>query len=181
MTKRATIVVDLQNDYLPTGKWALSGIEAALANAARVIEASRSRGEPVIHVRHEFIGDDAPFFAAGSEGAEIISTVAPQSGEAVLTKNFPNSFRDTALQHELDEAGITRIVLVGAMSHMCIEATARAAADLGYDVTVIHDACATCDVEFDGATVPAQQVHAAAMSALGFAYAKLVPTCDHIG
>ena len=126
MSKRATIVVDLQNDYLGTGKWALSGIDAALANAVRVIEASRSRGEPVIHVRHEFIGDDAPFFAAGSEGAEIIPTVAPLPGEAVVTKNHPNSFRDTALQHELDEAGITHLVLVGAMSHMCIEATARA-------------------------------------------------------
>jgi nicotinamidase-related amidase len=60
------------------------------------------------------------------------------------------------------------------MSHMCIDGIVRAAADLGYGVTVIHDACATRDLEFNGVVVPAAQVHAAFMSALGFAYAKVV-------
>ena len=60
MSKRATVVVDLQNEYLPTGKLALSGIEQALANAARVIAATRSNGDPVIHVRHEFMDQMPP-------------------------------------------------------------------------------------------------------------------------
>lgn len=181
MSKRATIVVDLQRDYLGTGRMPLSGIDAAVANAARVIEASRNRGEPVVHVRHEFTGPDAPFFAAGSEGAEIIPDVAPLQGEAIVTKHFPNSFRESALKQVLDEAGVGQVVIVGAMSHMCIDATARAAADLGYEVTVVHDACATCDLEFGDTRVPADQAHATLMSALAFAYAKVVPTHDHIG
>ena len=57
---------------------------------------------------------------------------------------------------------------------MCIDGISRAAADLGYGVTVIHDACACRDLEFNGVTVPAAQVHAAFMSALGFAYASVV-------
>jgi nicotinamidase-related amidase len=62
------------------------------------------------------------------------------------------------------------------MSHLCIDATTRAAADMGFDCVVAHDACATTDVEFGGKKVPADKVHAAFMSALGFAYAKVVPT-----
>jgi nicotinamidase-related amidase len=64
------------------------------------------------------------------------------------------------------------------MSHMCIDATTRAAADLGFDCTVVHDACATRDVEFEGNKVAADDVHAAYMSALGFAYAKVILTSD---
>jgi nicotinamidase-related amidase len=60
------------------------------------------------------------------------------------------------------------------MSHMCIDATTRAAADHGFKCTVIHDACATRDLQFENALVPAKQVHASFMSALGFAYAKVV-------
>jgi nicotinamidase-related amidase len=61
---------------------------------------------------------------------------------------------------------------------MCIDATSRAATDFGYSTIVVHDACATRDLEFDGATVPAAQVHAAYMSALAFAYGKVVTTDD---
>ena len=64
------------------------------------------------------------------------------------------------------------------MSHMCIDATTRAAADLGFNCLVAHDACATRDVEFEGKQVAAGDVHAAYMSALGFAYAKVMPTAD---
>lgn len=62
------------------------------------------------------------------------------------------------------------------MSHMCVEATTRAAADFGYPVTVVHDACATTDLEFNATVVPAAQVHAAAMAALAFAYASITTT-----
>jgi nicotinamidase-related amidase len=84
----------------------------------------------------------------------------------VVLKHFVNSFRETELQSILDEQGIRDLVIVGSMSHMCIDGIARAA-DLGYGVTVIHDACACRDLEFNGVTVvPAAQVHAAFMSAL---------------
>src|SRR3546814_5362013 len=75
MSKRTVLVVDLQNDYLPTGKFPLVGIGAAIDNAARVIADARAKGDKVVHVRHEFPGPDAPFFAPGSDGAQIHSSV----------------------------------------------------------------------------------------------------------
>ncbi len=180
MSERAIIVVDLQNEYLPTGKLALAGIEQALANAARVIAAARAQGDLVIHVRHEFANPDAPFFVPGTEGVQIHPLVSPREGESVIVKNYPNSFLKTGLQQILDEHETREVVIVGAMSHMCIDATTRAASDLGYKVTVVHDACATRDLEFRGQIVPAAQVHAALMSALAFAYATVVTTDEHL-
>lgn len=180
MSKRAIIVVDLQNDYFASGKLPLVGIDAAATNAARVIAAARVGGDPVIHIRHEFARPDAPFFAAGSPGAQIHASVQPAEGETVIVKNYPNSFRDTALKQTLDTKGIEDVVIVGAMSHMCIDATARAAADFGYKATVVHDACATRDLAFGGVNVAAAQVHAAFMAALGSSYGTLVSTEDYL-
>ena len=180
MSKRAIVVVDLQNDYWPSGKWPLVGIEAAAANAARVIEKARSEGDIVIHVRHEFPNPDAPFFAPGTDGVEISPVVRPVGAEAIVQKNHPNAFRETGLKQMLDERGVEEVVVVGAMSHMCIAATARTATEFGYNTVVVHDACATRDLEFDGVTVPAAQVHAANMSALAFAYGEVIGTNEFL-
>jgi len=181
MSKHAIIVVDLQNEYLPTGKLPLSGIDSALANAARVIAEARASGNTVIHVRHESTDADAPFFAPGSEAVQIHPTVAPAEGEPVVVKNHPNAFLKTGLKQILDAQGAEELTIVGAMSHMCIDATTRAASDFGYKATVVHDACATRDLEFGGQVVPAAQVHGAMMSALAFAYAKVVTTDAYLG
>lgn len=176
MPQRALLVIDLQNEYFPTGKLPLVGIEAATANAARVIADARAKGVPVIHVRHEAGKPDAPVFTPGTPNVQIHPSVAPVEGEAVIVKHFPNSFRETPLQALLEEQGVRELVIVGAMSHMCIDAGTRAAADLGYAVTVVHDACATRDLAFGGQTVPAAQVHAAYMAALGSSYAQVIST-----
>lgn len=180
MSKRATIVVDLQNEYLPTGKLPLTGIDSALGNAARIIAAARAQGQRVIHVRHESAKPGAPLFEPGTDAVQIVSLVAPAEGEPVVVKNYPNSFRDTELKQLLDAEGIEHLVVIGAMSHMCVEATTRAAADLGYPVTVVHDACATLPLEFDSTKVPAAQVHATAMAALAFGYATITSTDAHL-
>jgi nicotinamidase-related amidase len=181
MSKTALIVVDIQNDYFPGGKWPLVGAEAAADNAAKVIQATRDAGNLVVHIRHEFTRDDAPFFTPGSEGAKLHPKVINREEEPVLLKHFPNSFRETPLKQLLDEQGIDSVVIIGSMSHMCIDATARAAGDSGYKVTVVHDACASRDLEFNGAVIPAAHVHAAFMSALGFAYADVVSTQTFLG
>ena len=180
MSKRAVIVVDLQNEYLPTGKLALVGIEQVVRNAARVKAAARGRGDLIINVRHESAKPDVPFFVPGSDGVQIIAAVRPQDGEEVIAKNFPNSFRETGLKALLEKNKIEETVIVGAMSHMCIDATARAASDFGYKTTVVHDACATLNLEFGGQAVPAAQVHAAEMAALAFGYATLVSTDEYL-
>ena len=94
---QALLIVDLQNDYFDGGKFPLVGIDAAAKNAARVLAAFRAQGLHVIHIRHEILREPAPFFAPESEGAEIHEMVAPERDEVVITKNFPNSFRETDL------------------------------------------------------------------------------------
>ena len=180
MAKQALIVVDIQNDYFPQGKWPLVGADAAADNAARLIKAFRDAGDSVVHIRHEFTSEEAPFFTPNSEGAKLHPKVLNRADEPVVLKHFVNSFRETELKSILDEQGIKELVVVGSMSHMCVDGITRAAADFGYKVTVIHDACATRDLEFNGVTVPAAQVHAAFMAALAFAYASVVSTNEYL-
>lgn len=180
MSQRALIIVDLQNDYFAGGAFPLDGIDAAAANAAQVLAASRRNGDMIIHIQHQTLSPEAGFFLPGTKGVEINAAVRPAEGETVVVKNYPNAFRATALKEILDGAGIEEVVIVGAMSHMCIAATGRAAADFGYRTTVIHDACATRALEFEGVVTPSAQVHAANMAALAFGYAEVIATRDHI-
>ena len=180
MPKRALVLIDIQNDYFPGGRWTLTGIAAAADNAAKLLAAARKAGDLVVHVRHEFPTADAPFFAPGSAGAQIHPKVDTVGGEAVVLKHHVNAFRETDLKALLDRHGVEEVVICGAMSHMCVDAGARAASDLGYRCVVVHDACATRDQEFEGAVVPAAQVHAAFMAALRFGYARLVTTEEYL-
>jgi nicotinamidase-related amidase len=172
----ALVIVDIQNDYFPGGRMTLHEIERAAENARKLLDHFRSTSQPTFHIQHTWEDASAPFFVAGTPGAAIHESVAPRAGEPVVVKHFPNSFRESSLLEELRRASAKQLTICGAMSHMCIDATTRAAADLGFDCTVVHDACATRDVEFEGNKVAADDVHAAYMSALGFAYAKVVPT-----
>ncbi len=167
MTKNALLLIDIQNDYFPGGKWEVHEMTAAAQKASQLLTAARSTGDLVIHVRHEIPAEHPPFFAKGSAGAEINTLVAPEGDELVITKNFPNSFRETNLKKILQAADIETVTICGAMSQMCIDGTARAAADYGYKTTVIEDACAAKEQTFDETVVPAPMVHATIMAALG--------------
>ena len=180
MPKRALVLIDVQNDYFPGGKWPLIGIESAADNAAKLLAAARAAGDLVVHVRHEFPSADAPFFTPGSDGAKIHPKVRTLDDEPVVLKHHVNSFRETDLKAILERHGVEEVVICGAMSHMCVDAGARAASDLGYQCVVVHDACATRDQEFESQVVPAAEVHAAFMAALRFAYARLVSTEEYL-
>ncbi|MDX5595552.1 cysteine hydrolase family protein [Pseudovibrio sp. SPO723] len=176
MTNKALLIIDVQNDYFPGGAWELVGMEAAAANTAKLIEKTRSAGETVVHVQHVFTGGGAPFFNEGTEGVEIHESCKPLDGEALVQKPKANSFLDTNLKEVLDAAGVEELVVVGAMTQNCIDSTVRAAADLGYKVTVVHDACATRDLELNGEVIPAKAVQASFMAALGFSFASVIDT-----
>ncbi|OJT99506.1 MAG: cysteine hydrolase [Rhizobium sp. 63-7] len=181
MAQTALIIVDLQNDYFDGGKFPLVGTEEAAANAAKLLENFRNKGDLVVHVQHVSTESDAGFFAPGTDGAEINPAVAPNGGEAIVVKHGINAFQGTDLKALLDGKNIEDVVIAGAMSHMCVDAVTRAASDHGYRATVVHDAVATRDLEFGGKTVPAADVHAAFMSALAFGYAAVVSTEDYLG
>lgn len=172
--QRALIMVDIQNDYFPGGKMELAGMDAAAENARRVLDVCRSKNQPVIHIQHIANHPGATFFLPDSQGADIHPLVSPQKGEPVIPKHFPNAFRETSLQRQLQHLGAEEIIVCGAMSHMCIDTTVRAAFDLGYATLLVAEACATRDLAFGDITVPAAQVHAAFMGALGGTFAQSV-------
>ena len=113
MSDTALVLVDVKNDYFADGKNPLVGIDAAAANAARLLQGARDAGNLIIHVRHEVPSDAAPYFVPGSHGAQIHSGVAPGDNEAVITKNFPNSFRQTDLKKMLDAQEIKNVTICG--------------------------------------------------------------------
>jgi len=176
--KTALLLIDIQNDYFPGGKMPLKHIEGASANAAELLSHFRSTLQPTFHIQHTSEEKSAPFFVAGSDGAKLHKSIAPGPNEKIIAKHFPNSFRESRLLEELKKARVKRLAICGAMSHMGIDATTRAAADLGFECLVAHDACAAADVEFGGKKVAADKVHTAAMAALAFACAKVVPTTE---
>jgi nicotinamidase-related amidase len=178
--KDCLILVDLQKDYFPGGNMELAGTEKAAANAQLLLEKFREEKSPIVHIQHISTRPGAAFFLPGTQGAEIHEMVAPKEGEIVVVKNYPNSFRETPLLEILKYKKIHDLVICGAMSHMCIDASTRAAADLGFACILAHDACATRDLTFQEVTVPAPLVHAAYMSSLSGLYARILSTDEII-
>ncbi len=174
------ILVDLQNDYFPGGLMELVGIQAAAANARILLNEFRKSDSPIIHIQHISTRPGATFFLPGTDGVNTNQMVAPQGNEIVVVKNYPNSFRSTSLSEILKSKTINDLVICGAMSHMCIDATTRAAFDLGFSCVVADDACATKDLSFKNKTVRASEVHASFMAALSSAYAKVLSTEETI-
>ena len=169
---KALVLVDIQNDYFPRGKMELCEMEQAAERARELLSEFRNRQYPVFHVRHISRNEGATFFLPDTAGAQIHETVAPKPGERVIEKHFPNSFRDTSLFDLLKEGDTGELFICGAMSHMCIDATTRAAFDLGFKCVVVDDACATRALLYRGREIPAQSVHGAFMSALTSVYAR---------
>jgi nicotinamidase-related amidase len=175
---KCLVIVDLQNDYFPGGKMGLAGIEEAVENVRILLTEFRKTKSPIVHIQHISVAPNAFFFLPGTDGAKINDSVTPQEGEAVVVKNYPNSFRDTTLLGILKNMHIDDLVICGAMSHMCIDATTRAAFDLGFNCVVAEDACATMDLFFNNKIIKASDVHASFMAAFSFPYAKVSLTND---
>ncbi len=174
----ALVLIDLQNDYFPGGAMELVGAEEAVAHAAKLLRACREAGLPVLHVQHISIRPGATFFLPQTRGADLHAAVAPQQGEAVITKHFPNSFRQTTLLHQLRALDIRRLIVAGMMTHMCVDTTVRAAVDLGFECLLAQDACATRHLQFGDARVGAGDVQLAYLAALNGAFAKVLPAAE---
>ena len=178
---QALIIVDVQNDYFGGGSMELVGMESAARNCGRLLDSFREHGKPLFHIQHLATRPGATFFVPDTDGAEIHDSVKPETEESLIVKHFPSAFRDTELHQELQRCGIDELVICGAMSHMCIDTTTRAAFDLGYSCRVVSDACATRNLEFDGRSIAATDVHAAFMAALSAPFAKIESTDAFLG
>lgn len=177
-SSRTLLIIDIQRDYFPGGAYPLVEPEAAAEAARDVLDSFRDAADPVIHMKHVWDEPDAEFMRPGTDGIEIHPAVAPAEGELVLEKSSPNAFLKTGLEKELRKLGADNLVVAGMMSSMCVDATVRAAADLGFSPTVVHDACAAPDLQFNGVEVPGATVHAAFMAALADGYAELTSAAE---
>jgi nicotinamidase-related amidase len=164
--KTALVLIDIQKDYFPGGKMELINPLVAAKKAYMLLQCFREHGGRHIHIQHIALKPDAPFFDRGKSGSYIHDSVAHFEGEPIVYKHYPNSFRETNLLEMLKEWEIERVVITGMMTHMCVDATARAAADFGFKVIIAEDACATRDLKYGEVTIPADHVHKAFLAAL---------------
>lgn len=172
--KSALLLIDIQNDYFTGGKMPLYQPDVASKNAQRILEKFRTNEQPVIHIQHIASRPDASFFLPQTNGAEIHADVAPTNSEKIIIKHFPNSFRETDLLDYLQGQNIEQLVVCGMMTHMCVDATVRAAKDFGFSLTIIGDACTTKQLEINGNTVEAEDVHHSFLAALNYFYATVI-------
>jgi nicotinamidase-related amidase len=171
--KTALLVIDIQKDYFEGGKYPLVNPLAAAKKAYELLQCFREHGGQHIHIQHISLEPDAGFFIKGDSGSDIHDSVAHFEGEPIVYKHHPNSFRETKLLEMLKEWGIERVVICGMMTHMCVDATTRAAADFGFQVIVAEDACATRDLKYGDTAIPADLVHKSFLAALK-SYGKIM-------
>lgn len=173
--RTALIIQDLQNDVVSDGgKFAGTGSSAhaakqnVVANVARLAEAARAGGVPVIHVHYivekgaRGLKLNAPIFQGihadgaverGSWGAAAAAGLEPQDGDYIVEKTRMNAFYDTKLDILLRGLGVEKLVITGAWTNMSIEHTARHGADAGYEVVVVSDGTSTLSDEWQNAAL----------------------------
>lgn len=164
----ALLIIDVQEFYFPGGNMALTNPEDAAANTFKLITQFREAGNEIIYIKHLY-----------EPGGDLYPLIKPLGSEIIFTKKEVNSFIGTGLQDYLIERNIGTLVICGMQTHMCVEAATRAAVDLGYQCTLVHDACATRDLVFEGKTVSAEDVHLATLATLK-SYAKVVSTEEYL-
>ena len=178
--KTALIIIDIQNDYFDQGTMPLVGSDKASNNAKLILESFRADSLPIIHIQHIATSPTATFFLPNTKGAEIHNHVKPIGKEKIIVKHYPNSFRETELLDYLKGEKITDLVICGMMTHMCVDATARAAKDYGFNIILIGDACATKDQEINGQIVKAEEVQKSFLAALNYFYTTVKTTSDYL-
>lgn len=164
-SQTALLLIDIQDFYFPGGQSALSDPEEASLNAKKLLLFFREKNLPVIHVRHN-----------AKTGADIQKNVTPLDTEKVISKNSVNSFKDTDLLDYLKQNEIKKLLICGMMIHMCVEAAVRAAADFGFEVTLVQDACATRTLKYGDKEIPAEAVHFSTLASLSGYYATVTDT-----
>ncbi len=170
ISQRALIVIDLQNDYFPDGKFPLWNTEAVLGQVESAIARARAQGMPVILVQHiaDAPNGTAPFFNTGTPGVALhprLLAAAPNA--VVVTKAQADSFLNTTLEQELIKLGVEELLICGMMTQNCVTHTAISKAAEKYRVSVLGDCCASVS----------QMIHVIALKAL----AARVPVVESAG
>ena len=173
LSNASLLIIDAQNEYL-SGPLALSGMDAATANIALLLDAARKAKRPVIHIRH--LGTVGGMFDPQGERGAFIKGLEPQGDELIIEKRMPNAFNDTGLQKALENLGSLDVIVCGFMSHSSVSTTVRAAKDYGLRCTLVEDACATRDLPTRDGIIPAAEVQRTEMAIMNDNFATLALT-----
>lgn len=174
----ALVIIDVQNDYFPHGKCELFQAEQALTITKKLLEHFRIKKLPIFYVQHISL-ENATFFLPNTKGVQIHKDIELSSPKNVIVKHMPNSFHETSLHEMLSSLSIKNLVMCGMMTHMCVDTSVRAAKDLGYYVTLIADACATKDLEWNGRKLPASFINDVYMASLNGKFAEVMTSVDY--
>ena len=145
----ALIVIDVQNGVVDEAH----DRDAVVTNVATLVDKARSADVPVVWVQH-----NSEHLAQGSESWQYVPELQQGESEAVVHKQFADSFEDTDLEAVLAAAGIGHLVVAGAQTDECIRSTIHGAFTRGYDVTLVGDAHTTEDLSEYGAPPPGQVI-----------------------
>ncbi len=167
-SKTALLIIDVQDFYFPGGQVELVNPQAAADNAALLLTYFRQKGFPVIHIKHQ-----------SKTQSDIQKTVLPVEGENIFTKKEVSAFNGTGLNDYLKSIGIKNLVICGMQTHMCVEGAVRGGYDLGYKVSLVHDACATRDLKWGDEIIPAKFVHQSTLSTLK-SYGRILSTSEFL-
>ena len=166
------VLIDCQREYTD-GSLPLTGVNEALVECARVLNAARAAGTPIVHVIHR--GQPGGLFDPTGPGGEEVQEVAAAPGETIVYKGLPNAFAGTDLDDVLKGFGRKNMISIGFMTHMCVSSTVRAGLDQGYGLAVVANACATRDLpDGHGGVVTASTLHQAELAALSDRFANII-------
>ncbi len=170
----ALIVIDVQNEYV-TGNLPIAypPVEGSLQNIAAAIDAANAAGLKVVLVRHTESDADGGIFVADSDNWQLHDSVSSRPYDVIIDKQLPGSFTGTQLQSWLEQHDVDSLVMVGYMTHMCIDSTTRQAMHLGLGVTVLEDATGTINLSDE---LPAELVHRVELGVLEDGFATVTST-----
>jgi nicotinamidase-related amidase len=176
----ALLLLEFQNDYFMNGRITLENSLEASAKAQTILKVFREKNLVIIHVQHISTHPNATYFLPCTKGAEFHASVQPIKGEFIIKKHYLNSFKDTYLLNRLKSNNIQHLLICGMTTHLTVDSTVRAAHDFGFTNTIIHDACAARQLEFNHTAISTQDVHAAFLAALQPAYAAVIGADEYL-
>jgi nicotinamidase-related amidase len=182
MTKRALIVIDVQNEYFD-GALPITDPprETSLANIGRAMDAANEAGVPVIVVRHGDTDPDGGIFLQGSHAWELHPEIDQRSRDYLVDKAYPGTFTGTELEGILQQEGVDTVSITGYMTHMCVDTTSRQAAHRGLAVEILNDATGTLALENSGGSAGGEELHRATLVAQGQFFADVMTTDEWLG
>lgn len=173
----ALLVIDMQR-AIDAPYWGKRNNSHAEVNIAALLRHWRAERRPLYHIRHDST-DPNSAYRPGQPGHDFKPEAMPLPGETVIAKRVHSAFIGTALEQRLRGAGQTALILCGVLTQNSVEATARMAADLGFNVYVAGDACWAVEKTLaDGRVIAAELVHELSLANLSGEYATILTTAE---